>query len=159
MRRDVWKFEEGAARQVESKANTRYVLFYEPGMAWKDYEVTFRFESDNWLQPPANSAAAVYFRYKSVEEAYSVQFDGFGQIWVNSHEKGKKEGRLLAWIPMARETILDGKPWTVKAQGNKIELWHEGKRVVYVTDTAHEAGTVGIESIHIPMKFGELEVR
>lgn len=159
VRPEVWRFGDGEARQVESKANTRYVLFYEPGMEWKDYEVTFRFESDKWLQPPANSAAAVYFRYKSVEEAYSIAFDGFGQIWLSSQEKGVKGGRVLALVPMARETILDGKPWTIKAKGKEIELWHEGKRVVYVTDTAHESGTVGIESIHIPMKFGGLEVR
>jgi hypothetical protein len=47
----VWRFGNGEALQVESRANTRYVLYYEPGMAWKDYEMRVKFESDTWLIP------------------------------------------------------------------------------------------------------------
>ena len=155
----VWRFGDGMARQVESKADTRYVLFYEPGMAWTDYEVTFRFESDAWLAPPANSCAVLYFRYRATDDTYSLWLDGKGRLTVVSMDKGcGNRQRLLARVPLDTAVVKDGKPWTVKVHGENIEVWHEGQRLLWTTDRAHRSGTVGLESVHIPMAFSGVSV-
>lgn len=160
IRRDVWQFGDGEARQVQSQANTRYVLFYEPGKAWTDYEVTVRFESDSWFTPPARSAARLYIRYHGVDDAYELIWDGAGDLTLSSKDKNHPElGLVLAQIMIPPETVRDGKPWTVKARGEKIEIWHEGKRILLCTDRAHMSGTIGLESGHIPMRFDGIEVR
>ena len=160
VRRDVWRFGGGEARQVESRANTRYVLFYEPGKAWTDYTATVRFESDQWFAPPMRSSAWLYFRYHGVDDSFVVQWDGEGDISLVSLEKGRQgKERVLSRIPVDRAIILDGKPWSVKVRGEEIEVWHEGKRYLFATDGAHPSGTVGVESVHIPMRFSGLEVR
>ena len=160
VRRDVWRFGDGEARQVESKADTRYVLFYEPGKDWQDYEVTFRFESDKWFLPPANSCAVLYFRYHATDDAYSLWLDGKGRLTVVSLDKGcGNRQRLLARVPLDVAVVKDGKPWTVKVHEENIEVWHEGERLLWTTDKAHRGGTVGLESVHIPMKFDGVEVK
>ena len=160
IRRDVWQFGDGEARQVQSQANTRYVLFYEPGKAWTDYEVTVRFESDSWVPPPGRSATVLYFRYHALDDTYLIVWDGAGDLALESKDKENYgERRVLAQILISPETIRDGKPWTVKALGEKLEIWHEGKRILWCTDRAHASGTVGLESVHIPMKFDGVEVR
>lgn len=158
IRRDVWQFGDGQVRQVQSQANTSYVLFYEPGMEWTDYEMTFRFESDSWLTPPSRSAARLYFRYHGLDDAYELLWDGAGDLTLTSKEKESKS-HILAAIPIPPETIRDGKPWTVKACGEKIEIWHEGKRVLWSTDHTHTSGTIGVESVHIPMRFDAVKVQ
>lgn len=160
IRRDVWQFGDGQARQVQSQANTSYVLFYEPGMEWTDYEMTFRFESDSWLTPPSRSAARLYLRYHGVDDAYELIWDGAGDLTLTSKDKESNvKSRILAALPIPPETIRDGKPWTVKACGEKIEIWHEGKRILFCTDRAHATGTIGLESIHIPMLFDGVKVQ
>ena len=160
IRRDVWQFGDGQARQVQSQANTSYVLFYEPGMEWTDYEMTFRFESDSWLTPPSRSAARLYLRYHGVDDAYELIWDGAGDLTLTSKDKESNvKSRILAALPIPPETIRDGKPWTVKAFGEKIEIWHEGKRILFCTDRAHATGTIGLESIHIPMRFDGVKVQ
>ena len=154
----VWRFRDGEARQVESRANTRYVLYYEPGMAWKDYEMRVKFESDKWLLPPGTSAAAVYVRYKGVDDAYRVSWTGDGTLILDSCEAGGKL-RLLASREMPVETVKDGLEWRVKVQGEVISVWHGDKRVLEVRDGTHCEGTVGVESIHIPMKFSDVQVK
>ena len=158
VRPEVWRFGDGEARQVESKANTRYVLYYEPGMDWRDYEVQVRFESDRWFPPPANSCAALWVRYKGVDDAYCVNFDGNGNVSVISCEQGGK-GRVIVRTAAGAEVIKDGKPWTVLVRGEEIVVEHEGRRYLEVHDGTHREGTVGLESIHIPMTFSGVEVR
>lgn len=156
----VWRFGAGEARQILSRANTRYVLFYEPGMEWQDYEVTFRFESDAWFPPPANSCAVLYFRYHATDDAYSLWLDGKGRLTVVSMDKGcGNHQRLLARVPLDVSVVKDGKPWTVKVHEENIEVWHEGQRLLWTTDKAHRSGTVGLESVHIPMTFSGVEVK
>jgi hypothetical protein len=154
----VWGFGDREARQVESRANTRYVLFYEPGMAWRDYEVRVRFESDKWFPPPANSCAAVWVRYKGVDDAYCVNFDGNGNVSVISCEQGGK-GRVIVRTAAGPEVVKDGKPWTVRVRGEEMVVEHEGRRYLEVHDGTHREGTVGLESIHIPMRFSGVEVK
>lgn len=154
----VWRFGGGVAEQTRSWANTRFVLSYAPGKEWRDYSATFRCESEAWMTPPARSAAVLYFRYRGVDDTYSFWMDGAGDIALNSSEKGKP-GRLLARVPVAPEIIRDGKPWTIKAKGEKIEAWHEGTCWLQVTDRAHPSGTVGMESVHIPMRFSGISVK
>lgn len=160
VRRDVWRFGDGEARQVESRANTRYVLFYEPGKAWTDYTATVRFESDQWFAPPMRSSAWLYFRYHGVDDSYVVYWDGAGDVTLSSLEKERQgKERILSRTPVDRAILLDGKPWSVKVRGEEIEVWHEGKRYLFATDGAHPSGTVGVESVHIAMRFSGLEVR
>lgn len=154
----VWRFDDGVARQMESRANTRYVLFYEPGMEWTDYSVTFRCESESWMAPPMRSSAWLYFRYHDFDDSYELWLDGAGDITLVSNDKNKHH-RYLAQVPVAPEVIRDGKPWTLNVRGNTIEVWHEGKRMLMATDNAHTSGTVGLESVHIPMNFSDVEVR
>ena len=153
----VWQFGDGEARQVESRANTRYVLFYEPGKEWTDYEVTFRFESDAWFAPPANSCAVLYVRYKSTTDSYRVDWNGNGYLSVIGREATGE--RLIARTALGNDVIRDGKPWSVRLTGEKIVVEHEGKRCLEVHDATHRCGTVGLESIHIPVKFSGLEVK
>ena len=156
----AWRFGDGEARQVESKADTRYVLFYEPGMEWTDYEATFRFKSGAWFQPPMRSSAVLYFRYRGVDDSYSVWMDGAGDLSLISLDKERRGGqRILARVPLDVSVVRDGKPWTVKVHGENIEVWHEGQRLLWATDRAHRSGTVGLESVHIPMRFSEVDVR
>lgn len=154
----VWRFGDGEARQILSRANTRYVLFYEPGKAWRDYEVRVRFESDKWFPPPANSCAALWVRYKGVDDSYCVNFDGNGNVSVISCEQGGK-GRVIARTAAGAEVVKDGKPWTVRVRGEEIVVEHEGRRYLEVHDGMHREGTVGLESIHIPVTFSGVEVR
>lgn len=154
----VWRFGDGAARQVESLANTRYVLYYEPGMAWKDYEMRVKFESDKWLIPPGTSAAAAYVRYKGVDDAYRVTWTGDGTLILDSCEAGGKL-RLLASREMPVEMVKDGLEWRVTVQEEVISVWHGDKRMLEVRDGTHHEGTVGMESIHIPMRFSGVEVK
>lgn len=154
----VWRFGDGEARQILSRANTRYVLFYEPGKAWTDYTATVKFESDAWFTPPANSCAALWLRYKGVDDAYCVHFDGNGNVSVISCEPGGK-GRVIARTAAGSEVVKDGKPWTVRAKGEEIVVEHEGRRYLEVHDGTHREGTVGVESIHIPMRFKDVEIR
>ena len=154
---EVWRFGNGEARQMESRANTRYVLFYEPGKAWRDYEVRVRFESDQWFAPPANSGAELYFRYKGVDDAYRVDWNGNGYLQVISCETGGE--RIMVRVPVGPEVIRDGKPWSLRLRGEEIAVDHEGKRVLELRDGTHREGTVGLESIHIPMRFGGVEVK
>ena len=134
------------------------MLFYESGKEWKDYTVTLKFESDKWFPPPANSCAAVWVRYKGVDDAYTVHFDGNGNVSVISCEQGGK-GRVIARTAAGAEVIKDGKPWLVSVRGEEIVVAHEGRRYLEVHDGTHREGTVGVESIHIPMRFGAVEVR
>ena len=153
----VWRFGDGAARQVESMANTRYVLFYEPGMAWRDYSVTVRFESDRWLEPNGSSAASVWVRYRGVDDAYRIQWLGGGDMSVVSREEGGREREVAStWV--TQEVVRDGKPWIVRVRGDKIVVEHDGQRYLEVSDLQHTSGTVGLESIHIPMTFRDVEV-
>lgn len=157
VRRDVWTFGDGKARQNEAHPNTRYVLFYEPGKKWRDYAVKVRFESDRWLTPPSRSAAEVWVRCKGVDEAYRVEWCGTGDMAVISREGGGME-RLIARAQVPPETVRDGKPWTVRVCGSEIAVEHEGRRYLEVNDSTHPEGSVGVESIHIPVSFDELEV-
>ncbi len=38
-------------------------------------------------------------------------------------------------------------------------MWHGDKRMLEVRDGTHREGTVGMESIHIPMKFSDVQVK
>ena len=67
--------------------------------------------------------------------------------------------RLLARVPLDVAVVKDGKPWTVKVHEENIEVWHEGQRLLWTMDKAHRRGTVGLESVHIPMTFSGVEVR
>ncbi len=153
----VWRFGDGLARQVESKHHTRYVLFHEPGMEWRNYEVRVQFESDKWFPPPANSCAALWVRYKGVDDAYCIHFDGNGNLSVISCEQGGK-GRVIARTATGPEVIKDGKPWSVHVRGEEIVVVHEGRRYLEVHDGTHSEGPVGLESIHIPVAFSGMEV-
>lgn len=156
----VWQFGNGTARQVFSQADTRYVLFYEPGMDWTDYEATFRFKSGAWFEPPMRASAVLYFRYRGVDDSYSVWLDGAGDLSLISLDKERRGGqRILARVPLDVSVVRDGKPWTVKVRGEAIEVWHEGKRLLSATDWKHPTGTVGLESVHIPMEFSGVEVK
>lgn len=152
----VWRFGNGTARQVESKANTRYVLFYEPGMEWTDYEVTFRFESDAWFAPPANSGAELYVRYRGTTDAYRLDWNGNG--YLSAIDCGTAGERTIVRTFLGEEAVRDGKPWVVRMRGDEMTVWHEGKQYLAWHDKTHRRGTVGLESIHIPVAFSGLEV-
>lgn len=154
----VWQFGDGVAEQTRSWADARFVLFYAPGQEWRNYTATFRCESSAWMVPPARSAAVLYFRYRGVDDTYTFWVDGAGDIALISSEKGKS-GRLIVRVPVSPEIIRDGKPWTVRVKGDEIEVWHEGVRWLQATDSAHPSGTVGLESVHIPMKFSGVSVK
>ena len=151
-----WRFGNGTARQVESKANTRYVLFYEPGMEWTDYEVTFRFESDAWFAPSANSGAELYVRYRGMADAYRLDWNGNG--YLSAIDCGAAGERTIVRTFLGEEAIRDGKPWVVRMQGDEMTVWHEGKQYLAWRDKMHRRGTVGLESSHIPMAFSGVEV-
>lgn len=153
----VWRFGDGVAEQTRSWANKRFVLSYAPGRNWRDYSATFRCESPSWMTPPSRSAAVLYFRYRGVDDTFSFWLDGAGDIALISFEKGRPL-RLMARVPADPAIIRDGKPWTVKVKGDEIEVWHEGVRWLQTTDRAHPAGTVGVESVHVPMRFSEIRV-
>lgn len=82
-------------------------------MAWKDYEMRVKVESDKWLIPPGTSAAAAYVRYKGGDDAYRVTWTGDGTFILDSCEVGGKL-RLLASREMPVETVKDGLEWRVK---------------------------------------------
>ena len=154
---EVWEFGDGFARQIRSWANDRFVLSYDPGRKWTDYTVTFSVESDAWFTPPARSAAVLYFRYRGHEDSFALWLDGAGDLALISHEAGGHL-RVLARIPVDTAVIRDGKPWTVTVCGEEIQVWHEGKCLLFATDPAHPAGTIGLESVHIPARFMGLSV-
>ena len=157
VRRDVWTFGDGKARQNEARPDTRYVLFYEPGMKWRDYAVKVRFESDAWFVPPSRSAAEVWVRCKGVDEAYRVEWCGAGDMAVIIREGAGKE-RTLARASVPVDVVRDGKPWTVRVRGSQITVEHEGRFYLEVNDPTYREGSVGVESIHIPVSFDALEV-
>lgn len=154
---DVWRFGDGCARQIRSWANDRFVLSYDPGRKWTDYTVTFSVESDAWFTPPARSSCVLYFRYLAPGDSFSLWLEGAGDLTLASHEREGHQ-RILARIPVEPSVIRDGKPWTVTVRGEEIEVWHEGARLMYATDPAHPAGTIGLESVHIPARFSGLSV-
>lgn len=157
VRRDVWTFGNGKARQKEARPDTRYVLFYEPGKKWRDYAVKVRFESDAWFVPPSRSAAEVWVRCKGVDEAYRVEWCGAGDMAVIIREGAGKE-RTLARASVPVDVVRDGKPWTVRVRGSQITVEHEGRFYLEVNDPTYREGSVGVESIHIPVSFDALEV-
>lgn len=157
---EVWEFGNGQARQVFSQANTRYVLYYNPGKEWTDYEVRLRFESDKWFTPPMNSGAVLYIRYKGLEDSYCVVWNGAGGLDISSCEAGGGGvGRVLATRELSPEIIKDGLEWRVRVQGDEITVWHADKRMLLLRDDTHKSGTIGLESIHIPMAFSSVEVK
>lgn len=153
----AWRFGGGAAEQTRAKADTRVALSYGPGKKWRDYSVTFRCESSAWASAPAGAAAVLYFRCRGVDDTYSLWLDGAGDIALISNDKTVQQ-RLLARVPVPAGIIRDGKPWTVKAEGEAMEVWHEGVRWLQATDRAHPSGTVGFESMGVPMKFSGVSV-
>lgn len=157
VRRDVWTFGGGKARQNEARPDTRYVLFYEPGKKWRDYAVKVRFESDAWFVPPSRSAAEVWVRCKGVDEAYRVEWCGAGDMAVIIREGAGRE-RTLARASVPVDVVRDGKPWTVRVRGSQITVEHEGRFYLEVNDPTYREGSVGVESIHIPVSFDALEV-
>ena len=154
---DVWRFGDGFARQIRSWANDRFVLSYDPGRKWTDYTVTFSVESDAWFTPPARSSCVLYFRYRGPGDSFSLWLEGAGDLTLASHEREGHQ-RILSRIPVDPAVIRDGKPWTVTVRGEEIQVWHEGKRLMFATDPAHPAGTIGLESVHIPARFTKLSV-
>lgn len=155
---EVWEFGDGQARQVFSQANTRYVLYYDPGKEWTDYEVRLRFESDKWFTPPMSSAARVYVRYKGVDGGYCVNWNGSGALDIaNCQADGS--GPILASRELPPEIIKDGLEWRVRVRGDEITVWHADKRMLLLRDDTHKAGTIGLESSHIPMTFSNVEVQ
>lgn len=157
---EVWEFGDGQARQVFSQANTRYVLYYDPGKEWTDYEVRLRFESDKWFTPPMNSAAVLYIRYKGLEDSYCVVWNGAGGLDISSCEAGGGGvGRVLATRELSPEIIKDGLEWRVCVHGDEITVWHADKRMLLLRDDTHKSGTIGLESVHIPMTFSDVEVQ
>lgn len=157
VRRDVWAFGDGKACQKEAQPNIRYVLFYEPGKKWRDYAVKVRFESDAWFVPPSRSAAEVWVRCKGVDEAYRVEWCGAGDMAVIIREGAGRE-RTLARASVPVDVVRDGKPWTVRVRGSQITVEHEGRFYLEVNDPTYREGSVGVESIHIPVSFDALEV-
>lgn len=154
---DVWRFGAGFARQIRSWANDRFVLSYDSGRKWTDYTVTFCVESDAWFTPPARSSCVLYFRYRGPGDSFSLWLEGAGDLTLASHEREGHQ-RILARIPVDPAVIRDGKPWTVTVRGDEIQVWHKGERLMYATDPAHPAGTIGLESVHIPARFTKLSV-
>lgn len=155
----VWRFGNGEAVQTLGHADTRYVLFYEPGMCWRDCAATVRFESDAWFSPPANSCAALYLRYRGIADTYRIEWDGNGTLTLKScTAPGASGERILARLPIDPAVVRDGQPWTVSVKGDSITVEHLGKRFLEVSDSSHREGTIGLESIHIPMHFRALEV-
>lgn len=159
----VWRFGDGSVRQIVSQANTRYILSYAPGTEWKDYAVTFRFESDAWSNSTMNSCAVLYFRHQSLDGSYSLEWEGNGSLTLFDWQKqypgpDYNRRRLLIRTPVDPAVIRDGKPWTVSVCGNEIRVTHEGATQLFATDSSHAVGTIGLESIHIPMTFSSVDV-
>lgn len=154
---EVWSFGDGYACQNRSWADTRFVLSYDPGRAWRDYLVAFTVESDSWYTPPSRSSAVLYFRYHSPSDAFSLWLDGAGDITLASLETGEKQ-RILARVPVDPAVIRDGKPWIVTVRGEEIKVHHEGRCLLMATDPAHPSGTIGLESVHVPARFSSVHV-
>ena len=109
------------------------------------------------LPPPARSSCVLYFRYRGPGDSFSLWLEGAGDLTLASHEREGHQ-RILSRIPVDTAVIRDGKPWTVTVRGEEIKVWHEGKCLLFATDPAHPAGTIGIESVHIPAYFTGLSV-
>lgn len=154
---EVWRFGDGFATQVRSWADARFVLSYDPGRAWRDYLVAFTVESDSWFSPPSRSSAVLYFRYRSPSDAFSLWLDGAGDITLASLEAGGRQ-RILARVPVDPDVIRDGRPWTVTVRGEEIQVRHEGRVLLIATDPAHPAGTIGLEAVHVPVRFSSISV-
>lgn len=155
---EVWEFGDGQARQVFSQANTCYILSYEPGKDWKDYELRLRFESEKWFTPPMSSAARVYVRYKGMDGGYCVNWNGGGALDISNCQADGK-GPILVSRELSPEIIKDGLEWRVRVHGDEITVWHAGKRMLLLRDDTHKSGTIGLESSHIPMTFSDVEVQ
>jgi hypothetical protein len=153
---EVWRFGDGFATQFRSWADTRFVLSYDPGRDWRDYSATFTVESDSWFTHPMRSSAVLYFRYHNPSDSFSLCLDSAGDITLASNEASST--RILARIPIESAVIRDGKPWTVTIRGEEIKIHHEGRCLLMATDPAHPAGTIGLESIHIPARFSSVSV-
>lgn len=153
---EVWRFGGGFATQIRSWADTRFVLSYDPGRDWRDYSATFTVESDSWFTHPMRSSAVLYFRYRGVSDSFFLCLDSAGDITLASNEASNT--RILARIPVESAIIRDGKPWTVTVRGEEIRVFHEGRCFLMATDPAHPAGTIGLESIHIPARFSSVSV-
>ena len=154
---DVWRFGDGFATQVRSWADTRFVLSYDPGRDWRDYTATFTVESDSWYTSPMRSSAVLYFRYKNPSDSFSLWLDSAGDISLISLEAGEKQ-RILGRVPIDPAVIRDGRPWTVTVRGEEIRIHHGGHCLLMASDPAHPAGTIGLESVHIPARFSSVSV-
>lgn len=112
--------------------------------AWTDYTVqtTVRLERD---------AAGIYLRARGAANAYMWQFSiTNGSAKLRPHARVNGAWTLLKEVPLGGVVPADRltTPHTLRitAAGNTITTWVDGTQVDVTTNTAHQAGSVGLRT-------------
>ena len=158
-----WRFPGGYAEQTGSAANTRYALRYAPGREWTDYEVTAKFAvTDD--QPPFRPATAIRLYVRLQDAPTGTEWPGYHMnidpvnrdliIGVVKDGRSQMLGRtyLSPGIPMPGT-------WTMRAQGDAISVYHDGQMLLEIHDRTWPTGTVAIESVHMPIRVEQVDIR
>jgi len=148
-----WSIDDGQVVQAGMGTNQR-LTFGDP--SWTDYQFTFEA-----IKTGGAEGFLVLFRIASADEFYWYNLGG----WNNSRhqlEKGVEGERWGAVGPAVEERIEVGKWYKirVRCEGNHIEIWLDGERVLDYTDerSPHLSGQVGVGTWSTQAKFRNLKV-
>jgi len=147
-----WSIEDGQLIQSGSGTDLRLVF---GDRAWTDYEYTLEAQKTGGAE-----GFLILFRAASDQDYYWYNIGGWGNV-RHQLEKGAADGRRT--VGRAVEGKIETGKWypiRVRCQGNRFQVWLDGRRVLDYTDerSPHLAGQVGISTWSTQARFRNFKV-
>jgi hypothetical protein len=145
-----WVVKDGAIVGTQGENNSPGDLFTKN--TYKDFllEVTYRVE---W---PCNSG--VWFRYQTPEKAYQADILEYKDPECYSGTLYCPDKMFLAMNK--DKTLVNRDGWNtikVRAEGDHIQIWLNGKQVADVRDKTTDSGKIGFQ-VHPGAEFGPMKI-
>jgi len=145
-----WVVEDGLLVGTQGANNAPGDLFTTDGFRDFETSVTYRTE---W---PCNSG--VWFRYQTPDKAYQADILEYKNPEAYSGTL-YCPGKLFLAIN-ADKTLVNREGWNtikIRAQGDHLQIWLNGRQVADVHDTTTDSGKIGFQ-VHPGAEFGPMKI-
>jgi len=147
-----WAVENGLLVGTQGPNNAPGDLFTKD--SFRDFEVTVTYRTE-W---PCNSG--VWFRYQTGDKAYQADVLEYknpeaysGTLYCPGYDK-------LFLAINADKTLVNREGWNtmkVRAQGDHLQIWLNGKQTADVHDTRNDSGRIGFQ-VHPGAEFAAMKI-